>query len=250
MILREIDARIAALAESLAPVIQQDSAALSARLNARVTAVLADWSAERKSLPGKQAGAQLGALTVRLRSGLEQDFLTAFHDALNKITALSLDAEQALRKQMAAAEAVLETSIFCPELPAVKSSPSMAALGDPVATDVSGLMQGRLGGALASQEKLDAMQAIVAAEFAAIAEKLTNSAGEELRRATGFILDQMRATLSHALRTIMVERQSLLALAAASPQRDGLRRPSQAEQEKSAALARLSEELATAAVTP
>ena len=128
----------------------------------------------------------------------------------------------------------------------MKSSPSLAALGEPVATDLSGLMQGRLGGVLTSPEKLEAIQSIVAGEFKAMVEKLTGAAEEELQRSSGFILDQMRATVSHALRTIIVDRQGLLALALASSRGD----PTQAEREKAAALARLSEDLAMAAVTP
>ena len=77
-ILREMDTRTKDLAESFASIMQRDSAALSGWLNATVTAVLEDWSAGRQSLPGKQASAQLSALTVRLRSTLEQDFLSAF----------------------------------------------------------------------------------------------------------------------------------------------------------------------------
>jgi hypothetical protein len=245
-ILSDIEARIEALADSLDAVLRQHLASFPDRLNATVTTAIADWRAEQNAAPGKQGGARLGALSVRLRSALEKEFLAAFQDILQQTNALCREAERALLGQLATAAEVLQTTFEHPELLSVASSPSLAALGDPVATDLGGLLQGQLSGTLSSPEKFEAMQSILATEFGAMVEKLSRSAQDELQRSTGFFLDQIGVTVRQALRTTIEDQRRLLALPAAS---DGVHGAAQAEREKAETLAKLSKELAHAAVS-
>jgi hypothetical protein len=125
----------------------------------------------------------------------------------------------------------------------VKSSPSQAALGEPVATDVGTLAQGRWGGAMSASEKAEAMQSIIAGEFEAIVASLTKSAEQELKRSSGFILDQMRVTVSQALRAAIDEQRNVLAMAE-SLGADAVRNLAQVERDKAEMLAGLVEGLA------
>jgi hypothetical protein len=242
-VLAEIDSGIDALTAGFDAVLRDHHALMLERLNAKVAASLADWQAA----PGKPGIAGLGALTVKLRSALEQEFLALFQDALRQMTGLSQEAGKTLHEQLAGAAQVLETAIECPELPAVTSSPSLAALGEPVATDVGSLVQGRWGGVLAAPEKAEAMQAIVAGEFEAIAAKLADAAVAELRRSSGFILEQTRVTVSQALRSVIEEQRGVLALAANSAQ--ALAARMQDERDAAEKMTNLAETLAQAAVS-
>jgi GTP-binding protein EngB required for normal cell division len=242
-ILAEIDGGIDALTAGFDAVLRDHHALMLERLNATLAASLAEWQAA----PGKPGLAGLGTLAVKLRSALEQEFLAVFQDALRQMTGLSQEAGKTLHEQVANAAQVLETAIECPELPAVTSSPSLAALGEPVATDVGSLVQGRWGGMLAAPEKTEAMQSIVAGEFEAIAAKLADAAAAELRRSSGFIVEQTRVTVAQALRSAIEEQRSVLALAGDGPQ--ALAARMQQEREAAENMTALAEPLAQAAVS-
>jgi GTP-binding protein EngB required for normal cell division len=238
-ILADVEGRIGALEEGFETVLRDQGAMMLERLNAKVTACIAEW----QSAGGKPASGGLSVLVVRLRSALEQEFGTLFQDALHQITARSQETGEALREQLAVAGEALHVAIECPELPAVKSSPSQAALGEPVATDVGTLAQGRWGGAMSASEKAEAMQSIIAGEFEAIVASLTKSAEQELKRSSGFILDQMRVTVSQALRAAIDEQRNVLAMAE-SLGADAVRNLAQVERDKAEMLAGLVEGLA------
>ena len=247
-ILAGIEGSIDTMAGDFDTILHKQNAVMLARLSAHVAAHIADARAATPT----SGSTTLGGLTVRLRSALELEFLTLFQEALQQVTARSLETEQALRRQVAAAAEALHTVIECPQLPAVKSSPSLAALGEPVATDIGSVMQGQWGaGWLSPTEKADAMRAILTTEFEAIVGRLAQAAEDELHRSCGFMLEQIRMTVLQALRTAIEDQQSLLALAAGSLEAaDTMRRRARTERSKADTLGKLAEDLAKAAVTP
>ena len=245
--LSDIESRIERAASHFDAVLGAHNAIMLERLNGKVAACLAEAS--------ESGGVALGALTVRLRSALEQEFLTLFQEGLQRIEASSWETEQTLRQQLALAAETLHTVVHCPDLPAVQSTPSLAALGEPVATDIGGLIQDQWGGGPLSQaEKAETMRSILAAEFEAIVGKLAQSAEHELKRSSGFMLEQMRVTASRALRATIEDQQSLLTLAVASPDgadaavdREAVRSRAHAERDKANTLTELANDLAKAA---
>jgi GTP-binding protein EngB required for normal cell division len=208
---KSIEARIDATEAGFKTIIQTNTDAVLNRLKGKVRACIDALRQPGASKAEASGAAQLGPLVVRLRSELEQEFLTQFHDALQRMTDLSHDAEEALQADLAQAAEALNIGVHYCELPVLKSSPSLSALGEPVASDLGGLLYGQWGSKpLASPERAEEMRGLVAAEFEAIAEKLAKSAEDELNRMQAFILDHFRVNVARALGAILQERRVML----------------------------------------
>jgi GTP-binding protein EngB required for normal cell division len=207
-ILNEIEGDIVAAAEKLGNVLAGHEASLIEMLRARMKARLA---ALPPAAEAEQAAFQLTSLVVKLRSELEQEFLAQFRSALAQITALARNTEESLRVKFARTAARLGTPMDYAGLPPLVTSPSLTALGDPVATDLGSLVHGHWGGKPeAIAERTEEMRALIIAEFETIADKLAKSAKEELRATIAFILDHFHATALHTLERAITDQRALL----------------------------------------
>ncbi len=202
----EIKASIAEIARRFDDVVARHRGALAASLQGSIeAAVMAHGEAEAGRADA--AALHLPSLVVRLRNDLEQTLLRHYQQALAEVTELSRGTEAALTKGIGTAAGQLGMTIDYAALPVLTGAPSLAALGEPVATDLGGLLQGRLEGARSdSGEHAARMQASIVAEFQAIAGRLVQAAGDELTRSTGFILDHFRVTAAHMLRSAIAAR--------------------------------------------
>jgi hypothetical protein len=196
---------------------------------------------------GEPAAYHLTALVVRLRNELEQAFLHSFQGTLARMTECARDAEQSLQRHLDKAEEALGMVLDYAPLPALKGSPSLAALGEPVATDV-GLLQGQWGGRTgASAQRVQVMRGMIQTGFEAIADKLTKAADEELSRTKDFILDHFRVTVAHTLKMMIDEQRALLARLSSAPEGAPLRRRAEAEQNEARIFTKLAGNLAAVA---
>jgi hypothetical protein len=118
--------------------------------------------------------------------------------------------EQSLAGRIESSARALAMRIDYPLLPALKCSPSLAALGEPIATELGGAYASSWA-KLSSSEQKRKVLGLIETEFAAVAEKLAQSGQEELERTTGFILDHFRSNISRPLRLVIEERQALIA---------------------------------------
>ncbi len=250
-VLVKVEANIAEAAGKLKRLLIDHRAALTDGLRARIKACIASLS-EESGPRGELAAFQLTSLVVRLRSELEQEFLRSFHETLGRITQEARDTERLLQERLNAAEGALGMMLDYALLPALRSAPSLAALGEPVATDLS-LLRGPLGGqSQTSPQRVATMRNVIETGFESIAAKLVSAADEELQRTLSFILDHFRVTVSHTLRMIIDEQRILLsrlrgehAIGSAE-----LRRRSEAEYDEAKTYARLADNLGAIASLP
>ncbi len=151
-------------------------------------------------------------MVIGLRSDVEAEFSRQFQDLLSQINRVTHSAEQSLLEKIDFAADALDMHIEYPHLPALKCSPSLAALGEPIATELGGPAYAASSWPkLSSSEHNHQLLSLIKAEFDAIAEKLAQSAQEELERTTSFILDHFRSNVSHPLKLIIEQRRMLIA---------------------------------------
>lgn len=244
-VLHSIADDIAKAEQRLASMVNGHFLSLTDSLRAKMKACLA--ASAEEGTRGEPAAFHLTALVVRLRTELEQAFLQSFQDTLARITECARDTEQSLQRHLDKAEEALGMVLDYAPLPALKGSPSLAALGEPVATDVS-LLQGQLGGRSgASAQRVQAMRGMIRTGFEAIADKLAKAADDELSRTKAFILDHFRITVAHTLRMMIDEQRALLARLNSAPEGAPLRRRAEAEQIEARTFAKLGESLAAVA---
>lgn len=252
-IVKTIDTRIEAAETALGDIRHACNAAILERLKGKVSECIDALRVQGASRPELSSAALFGPLVVRLRSDLEQEFLSIFQDAIQQITARSEAEETALQADLARAAEALNIGVHYSDLPALKSSPSLTALGEPVASDLGGLLHGQWGvKPLSSPERAEELRSFIGAEFEAIVEKLAKAADDELVRTSVFILDHFRVNVSRALTAVIDERRSMLARL---PDEQGgdleeLRLWAESERFKAQMLNALAEDFAAAGVAP
>ncbi len=137
------------------------------------------------------------ALVSELRTSLEAEFSRLFQEVVSYISEVTRSVELKLLEKIDIAASVTRRPIEYPYLPALKCVPSLAALGEPIATEFGGLAVS-WNRATAPENKKQLLN-LLEAEFAVIIAKLTEAARDELERTTRFILDHFH---SHALRPV------------------------------------------------
>jgi GTP-binding protein EngB required for normal cell division len=146
----------------------------------------------------------------RLRSRIETELSDQFQGALSRINAVVHDAEQSLRDKVGRAAATLDMRIEYPCLPALNCSPSLAALSDPIATEVGGAAFSSSWTRRLSSAEQDELKSVIESQFKAIIEKLSQSAGEELEKTTQFIMEHFRFHASHSLKLAIDQKQAVI----------------------------------------
>jgi GTP-binding protein EngB required for normal cell division len=247
-VLKAVDTKIEETATELAGIVASSNTAMLERLKGKVAECIDALRAQGAARPDMSSAAQFGPLIVRLRSDLEHEFLAQFQDALQRITTRSEAVEDALQADLARAAEALNIGVHYSELPALKSAPSLAALGEPVASDLGGLLHGQWGAKpLSSPDRAEEMRSFIADEFQAIVAKLAKSAEDELSRTLAFILDHFRVNVSRMLTAVIEERRVMVAQVPGDA--EGLRLWAESERFKAQILSALAEEFVAAAIT-
>ena len=156
------------------------------------------------SAPGRST------IVIGLRSDIENEFSRRFQEILSEISDVTHSVERTLSEKIGLAADALKTRIEYPHLPALKCVPSLAALGEPIATEFAGSAYAPALAKLSSLEHKRQLLGVIEAEFGAIVEKLAQSAQQELDRTTSFILDHFRSNALHPLNLIIEQRRTLI----------------------------------------
>ena len=139
------------------------------------------------------------ALVSELRTSLEAEFSRRFQEIGSQITEFGKSAGLKLANDIERAASALGLPIEYPHLPAIKCAPSLAALGEPIATEFGGLAYAASWNRATAPENKKQFLELLEAEFAIIIGKLAEAARDELERTTRFIVDHFR---SHAFRPV------------------------------------------------
>ncbi len=206
-----VDEEIGRIQARYASIIETAKHELAKGLKEKVKSNLA--SCQERLADQRQPPSALGrsSIVIELRSDIEAEFSRLFQEVLSQIGDVTHAAEQSLSNKLNSAAYGLAARIKYPHLPALKCSPSLAALGEPIATEFAGLAHAPSWSKLATPEHRQRFLELIEAEFGAIVKRLARSGEEELDRTTAFILDHFRYNISHPLRLIIGERQALIA---------------------------------------
>jgi GTP-binding protein EngB required for normal cell division len=158
-----------------------------------------------------------GFFPSRLRMLLEEAYLGAFHVLLLQANLIADEAQRQIQTQIDAAADKLDLAVEMPPLPLLKSSPSVAALAEPMPTEFVGAGQVRKSALPLEGSGNGELLAAVNAQFETIVEKLARSAEEELRTTASFVLDHFRATALGTLESVINAKKAILDACEAAP---------------------------------
>ena len=163
-----------------------------------------------ENLRGTPSIAARSSLVSELRSAVESEFSRLFQEVVPYISDVTQSLERKLSERINIAATALDIRIEYPHLPALRCSPSLAALGEPIATEFGGLAYAASWDRLTSAETKQQYTNLLEAEFVTIIHKLAQGARDELERTTRFILDHFHAHALHPVERSIEQRRTLV----------------------------------------
>ncbi|WP_170937378.1 MULTISPECIES: dynamin family protein [Rhodomicrobium] len=217
--LRQEQAAAASVAQEIVEIIagcrsrfgEQVKAGLAA-LRQQLTATL-DAHATAIAAPGTraEAAAEPSVNVTPLRAALEHEFSQGFAAIHAGIGEAAAQAEARIQALVGRANDTAGMAVLCLPLPALKLTPPLAALADPIALAAGGTIQAQWHRQQISAEERGArFRELVRTQFAAIIDKLCDAAAAETGRATAFILDHFRVSVLHCIETAKRSAQATL----------------------------------------
>lgn len=162
----------------------------------------------REGFSPRDGAAVRHALSTELRALLETEFGAVFQETVAAIGREAIEAQTSLAAGVGRVASLLDTRLAYPALPAVKCSPSLAPLGEPLSIEFGGAAYMSSWARLPVEERQRSLT-VVEAEFIAIIARLAQSAEEELTRTTRFVLDHLRVNALHAVQITIDRRRAL-----------------------------------------
>lgn len=201
----DICARIEAeFAQVLASVKEDLSAGLRHRLRERLRASIENGPDWRDG-----AASARHSIVTDLRAALEAEFARLFDGIVAAIAKTTMLAERSVADRIALAAKLLDMPAEYPPLPALKCSPSLAALAEPISIEFGGMASASAWAKLSEDRKQQSLGPIEA-EFAVMIEKLAHSAHEELGRTAYFILDHFRSNAAYSIQVPIEQRRMIV----------------------------------------
>jgi GTP-binding protein EngB required for normal cell division len=210
-----------------AAIVKNAKEELSARLSNRLSAHLhapIENGGDRRDVA---ASSRHWGVT-ELRTVLEAEFARVFEGIVSAIGKATMLAEQSVADKVALAGDLLDMRIEYPLLPALKCSPSLAALAEPISIEFGGVAYASSWAKLSMERKQHSL-GLVEAEFAAMIEKLVQSAREELERTVHFILDHFRSNALSFLQFSIEQRRMIISECWGGAKGDATARSQQSE---------------------
>jgi GTP-binding protein EngB required for normal cell division len=167
----------------------------------------------RKPLESPRGASSMAArssLVSELRSAVESEFSRLFQEIVPYVSDVTQSLERKLSERINIAATALDIHIEYPHLPALRCTPSLVALGDPIATEFGGLAYAASWDRLISPERKQQYTKLLEAEFDTIINKLAQAARDELERTTRFIIDHFNAHALHPVEHVIEQRRTLM----------------------------------------
>ena len=152
---------------------------------------------------GQQNSAYAGGQSVNvmpLRAALEQEFSQEFHRVHQRISDLMREAEARIQERVERIRNDNGVAIVYLPLPALKLTPPLSALGEPIALASGGTIQAEWWRqSISPEERASRFRELIRTQFITIIDKLCKEGAQEIMSATNFILNHFRMSVLHCL---------------------------------------------------